>query len=200
MAGAEPLERGPVALHRELVIGIAAGKFHRAADHDGRGAQIEPFAGMARQRAQERGEQILELVALPEYLRGVEGRACREGLERLDEAMDRASLEELLDRPRPALGARMQAGAGPFLPEAQRGDIDAMRAAAMLEANSLDTAVGIGQRDHGVAGAEIDANRDGGRSARHVMLGIWCERGRTFSGFGRACQPLPSAQNSRSGE
>ena len=73
VSGAEPLECGAVALHRELVIGIAASKLHRTADHDGRCAEIEALAGMARQRAQERGEQILELVALPEDLRGVEG-------------------------------------------------------------------------------------------------------------------------------
>src|SRR5262245_22607879 len=98
---------------------------------------------MARQRPQECRENVLELVALPEHLRGVEAAACGEGLERLEEAVDVAPFEKLLDRPRPAFG--LSAGARTVLPEAQRRHVDAVPLATMIEADGLDPTVVRGE-------------------------------------------------------
>ena len=124
VAGAEPFERRLIALHRQRLIGIAAGKAHGAADHDVGRLEAERVSAMARQRAEERRENILELEALPEHLGGVEAGAGGKGLERLDEAVDVASFEKLLDRPRATFG--LGSAARPVLPEAQRRDVDAV--------------------------------------------------------------------------
>jgi len=100
MTGAEALERRPIALHRQRLVGIAAGKAHGAADHDGWRLESERVSAMACQRPQERREKILEPVALPEHLGEIEAGAGGKAFERLDEAVDVASFEKLLDRPR----------------------------------------------------------------------------------------------------
>ena len=120
---------------------------------------------MACQRPQERRQKILELVALPEDLGGIEAGAGGKGLERLHEAVDVASFEKLLDRPRAALG--LGSAARPVFPEAQRRHIDAVPFSAVIEADGLDPAVVGRKRDDRIAGTEIDADRDGGRGARH---------------------------------
>ncbi|MGY3080970.1 hypothetical protein ACVWZZ_007378 [Bradyrhizobium sp. LM6.10] len=168
VTGAKALERGPVALHRQRFVGIAAGETHRAADRDGRRLEAEFVAAMARQRPQERRQNILEFVALPEHLGGVETAARCEGLERLEEAVDVAPFEELLDRPGAAFG--LGPGSRPVLPEAQCRDKDAVALSAMVEADGLDPAVVRCNRYDRVAGPKIDADRDGGRGARHEPL------------------------------
>ena len=168
VAGAKALERGPVALHRQRLVGIAAGEAHGAADRDGGRLEAEFIAAMARQRPQERRQNILELVALPEHLGGVEAGARGEGLERLEEAVDMAAFQELLDRPRAAFG--LGAGSRPVLPEAQRRHEDAVALSAMVEADGLDPAVVRCKGHDRVAGPKIDADRDGGRGARHEPL------------------------------
>jgi hypothetical protein len=83
----EPPERRPVALHGECLVRLVAGRAHRTPDHDALGSQVERSAGMSHERAQERREQVLEAKALAEDPGLLEGGACGEGLERLDEAM-----------------------------------------------------------------------------------------------------------------
>jgi hypothetical protein len=123
---------------------------------------------MACQRPQERREKILEPVALPEHLGGIEAGAGGKGFERLDEAVDVASFEKLLDRPWATFGPG--SAARPVFPEAQRRDIDAVPFSAVIEADGLDPAVVCRKRDDRVAGPKIDADRDGGRGARHEPL------------------------------
>ncbi len=173
MTGAEPLERGACnAASASSSFGLPPAKRTGRPTMMVGAPRSNPSPACRASVRRECRQQILELVALSENLRGVEGRARGERLERLDEAVDRAPFEELLDRPQAALGARMQPGARPVLAEAQRRSRRRCGVRpAMIESDGLDTAVAIGQRNHGVAGAEIDADRDGGRGARHVLLG-----------------------------
>ncbi|MGY3508057.1 hypothetical protein ACVIQY_001032 [Bradyrhizobium sp. USDA 3051] len=168
VAGAEALERGPVALHRQRFVGIAPGEADGAADCNGGRLEAEFIAAMPRQRPQERRQNILKLVALPEHLGGVEAGACGKGLERLEEAVDMASFQELLDRPRAAFS--LGAGSRPVFPETQRRHEDAVALSAMVEADGLDPAV-VRRKGHDrIAGPKIDADRDDGRGARHEPL------------------------------
>ena len=82
--------------------------------------------------------------------------------------MDVASFEELLDRPRAAFG--LGAGSRPVLPETQCRHEDAVALSAMVEADGLDPAVVRRKGYDRVAGPKIDADRDGGRGARHEPL------------------------------
>src|SRR5262245_52794292 len=118
---------------------------------------------MACQRPQERRENILELVALAEHLGGVEAATGSEGLERLEEAVDVASFEKLLDRPRATFS--LSSASRPVLPEAERRHVDAVPLSAMIETDGLDPAVVRRERDDRIAGSKIDADRDGGQGA-----------------------------------
>ena len=141
---------------------------------------------MACQRPEERREKILEPVALPEHVGGVEAGAGGIGFERLDEAVDVASFKKLLDRPRATFS--LGSAARPLFPEAQRRHVDAVPFSAMIEADGLDPAV-VGRKGYdGIAGPEVDADRDGGRGVRHEPLCKMIGRGRTISGFAPACQ------------
>jgi hypothetical protein len=168
VTGTEALEGGAITLHRQHLVGIAAGKTHGSADRDVGCLEAELLAAMARQRAQERGQNVLEPEALPEHLRGVEAGAAGKSLERLEEAVDVASLQELLDRPRATFG--LGTSSRPVLPEAQRRDVDAVALAAMVEADGLDPPVVRREGDDRIAGPKIDADRHGGRGARHEPL------------------------------
>jgi hypothetical protein len=123
---------------------------------------------MACQRPEKRRQKILESVALPEHLGGIEVGAGGIGFERLDEAVDVASFEKLLDRPRATFS--LGSAAWPVFPEAQRRHIDAVPLSAMIEADGLDPAV-VGRKGYDrITGPEIDADRDSGRGARHEPL------------------------------
>lgn len=158
VTGAQALERRLIALHRQRLVGIAAGKAHGSADHDGRRLESERVSTMACQRPQESREKILEPVALPEDLGGIEAGAGGKGLERLDEAVDVASFKKLLDRPRATFS--LGSAARPVFPEAQRRDIDAVPFSAVVEADGLDAAF-VGRKGYDrIAGTEIDADRE----------------------------------------
>src|SRR5439155_18716505 len=146
----------------------AAGEAHRAADRDIGRLEAEPVAAMARQRPQKRREKILEAVALPEHLGGIEAGTSGEGLERLEEAVDVASFEKLLDRPGATFS--QSSGSRAVLPEAQGRHIDAVPLSAMIEANGFDPTIVRRECDDRIAGSKIDADRDGGRGARHEPL------------------------------
>ena len=155
----EPLERRPVALHGQRLVGLVTGEAHRAPDHDALGGKVERSAGMAHERAQERREQVLEAEALAEDPGLLEGGAGREGLERLDEAMGVQPFQEPIDRERAALDPGAPARAVALVPEEKRGDVDRRARAAVVEGDGLGAPVRAGDRHHGVAGSEVDADR-----------------------------------------
>jgi len=118
---------------------------------------------MAPQAAQERRQQILESETPAEDARVLEQAARREGLERLDEAMRAGALEEALDRPRPALDARLPRALLALLPHQQHRHVDAKHLAATIERDGLGAAVRLRNRDHRIGGAEVDADARSGR-------------------------------------
>ena len=124
-------------------------------------------SGIAPQGAKERRQQILECEALAEDARVLERGARREGLERLDEAMRAGPLEELLDRPRPALDARLQRAVASFLPEEKRRHVDAEQLAAAVELERLGASVRMRNGDHGVGRPEVDADGRAGAGCCH---------------------------------
>ncbi len=87
----------------------------------------------------------------------------------------------------------MQAGAGPVLPEAQRRDIDAMRAAC--HGRSEQPRHGHRHRTARPRCCWCQNRRQSRRRARRSTCHArdWLRKGRTFGGFGRVCHPIPSA-------
>ena len=147
-----------VALHGESIVRIVAGELHRPPDHDVAGAPIDARPAMAHEGAQEGAQQVLEAVPLAEDPGLLEGRACRESLEGLDEPVGVQPFQELVDGPGSALHMGAQAIAMPLVPEAHGGHIDLQVLAAMVEGQRLHAPVRIGDGHDRVAGAEIDAD------------------------------------------
>jgi hypothetical protein len=99
---------------------------------------------MAQERAQERGQQILEPEALPEDPRLLERVAGREGLERLEEAMSVQPLQELLDGVGTTLDPGLAARPAHLVPEAERRGVYVQALAPMIERDRLRAPVGAG--------------------------------------------------------
>jgi hypothetical protein len=123
---AEPAESRMIAPHRQSLVGTGACETHRTADHDLLRRNGERAVGMAQKTAQEDREQVFEAEVLAEYPRLHERGTGGEGLEGLDEAMRRRTLDELLDRPGISFHAQICALALMLLPEAQSRIIGAM--------------------------------------------------------------------------
>src|SRR6185369_388486 len=89
---AERRERRLVALHRERRVGTAAGIRDGAADDDVARKRVELRRCMGAHLPEERREQVLEAIRAAVDAGGLEKAACRERLERLDEATVRGVL------------------------------------------------------------------------------------------------------------
>ena len=203
MPGSELRERRAVALHGELIVGVVPCELHWASDHHIAHRKIDLRTAMANKRAQKSREQVLEPVALTKDAGFLKSRACGESLEGLDEPMRAQAVEKMLDGP----GSAFHMGAPPiamtFVPEAHGGDIDLQRLAAMVERDSLDTTVRIGNGHDRVARPEIDADGEvagrgwtwgarGGRAGPDGLYGqsrtpseITCRRGTLPDGLPR---------------
>jgi hypothetical protein len=154
--GPEAGQHGVIALASEGGIGAGAGIFHGAADDHPARPIVQPAAGMRHQLLEEEAPEILEAHRLAEDLRAFEQRAGGDALERLDKAAVERCLEELLDRP----GAGLVRDAVPpalLFPKAQGGAEH--RAGVAFERDQLGVAVTRAECDHGVGGAEIQAER-----------------------------------------
>jgi hypothetical protein len=161
VAGAEARERLIVARHGERVVRAMPRKLHGPADHDALRIEVEGSVGMADEGAQERREQIFEPIAIPKDARFLKRGARCKSLERLDETVGVASLQELLHRVGPTLDLRDAARAVVLVPEAQRRHIDVEACPIVPEANGLRRPVGARERYDRVAGTKVDADRYG---------------------------------------
>ncbi len=159
-------------------------------------------AGVAPQGAKERRHQVLELEPPVEDPRVLEGAARRKGLEGLDETMRAGAFQELPDGPGAALDLRLRRCALALLPEAERRHVDAQHLLPAGKREDLDLAIGIGERDDGVGGAEIDADAAPERCLRscHDLLRLkatWVHGCGPRSGLTRA--PRGRDQSKRKG-
>ncbi len=165
--GTERREHRVVTLARELGIGPRARIFDRAPDDDPPRPLVERSPGMRDKALEEQPAHILETEGLVEDHRALEQRACRNALERLDEAAVERRLEIFVDRPR-ARFVRDAIPAALLFPEAERRA--EYRIARFAEFDEFGPAASVGQRDDAVRRAEIEAERARGRLVHDMLL------------------------------